>query len=59
MEVLFSSNHIECYDLISKKVVCSRSYRERIANVKKVTFNCFLIYNKRNELIDDICIDLA
>ncbi len=59
MEVLFSSNRIECYDLISKKVVCSRSYRERIANILKVTFNFFLIYNKRNKLIDGIYIDLA
>lgn len=59
MEVLFSSNRIQCYDLISKGVVCSRSYRERIANILKVTFNFFLIYNKRNELIDGIYIDLA
>ena len=59
MEILFSSNRIQCFDLKSKKVVCSRSYRERIANVIKVTFNNFLIYNKRNKLIDGIYIDLA
>ena len=59
MEVLFSSDRIQCYDLISKEVVCSKSYRERIANVIKVTFNSFRIYNKSNKLIDSISIDLV
>jgi len=59
MEILFSSNRIQCYDLISKQIVCSRSYRERIANVIKVTFNNFLIYNKKNKLISNIYIDLV
>jgi hypothetical protein len=59
MEVQFSSNLIQCFDLKSKKVVCSRSYRERISNITRVTFNSFRVYNKSNKLIDSIYIDLA
>ena len=59
MEVLFSSDRIQCYDLISKEVICSKSYRERIANVIKLSFNSFQIYSKSNKLIDSIYIDLV
>ena len=59
MEIIFSLRSIQCYDLISKKVVCSKSYRVKIANVTKVTFNSFLIYDKENRVIDGIYIDLV
>ena len=59
MEIIFSLKSIQCYDLISKKVVCSKSYRAKIANVTKVTFNSFLIYDKENRVIDGIYVDLV
>jgi hypothetical protein len=59
MEVRFSSKRIECFDLRSRRIVCSRSFSERIANVIKVTYNSFLIYNERNEIIAGVYIDLA
>lgn len=59
MEVIFSSNLIECFDLKSNKVVFSRSFSEKIASVRKVTFNSFLIYNQRKKIINSVVIDLA
>lgn len=59
IEIIFSLRSIRCYDLISKKVVCSKSYRAKIANVEKVTFNSFLLYDEKDGIIDGIYIDLA
>ncbi|MHA1985781.1 MAG: hypothetical protein ACW98D_03985 [Promethearchaeota archaeon] len=59
MEIEFSRKSIQGFDLISKKVVCSKSYRAKIAHVEKVTFNSFLLYDENDEVIDGIYIDLV
>lgn len=59
MRVLFFSKHIQCYDLISKKVVCSRTYNTKIADIQKVNFNKFLILDVEGNVLDSIYIDLV
>ncbi|MFX1313181.1 MAG: hypothetical protein ACFFHD_11300 [Promethearchaeota archaeon] len=59
MRILFTSKLIQCYDLISKKVVCSKNYSSKIANIEKLNFNNFLILNAKDKILDIIYIDLV
>ena len=59
MRILFFSKLIQCYDLISEKVVCSRTYSSRIADIQKVNFNKFRILDAEGKILDIIYIDLV
>ncbi|MFX0149125.1 MAG: hypothetical protein ACFE8E_15430 [Candidatus Hodarchaeota archaeon] len=59
MRIIVFPKLIQCYDLISKEVVCSKNYRSKIANVQKVSFNSFLLFDKNSEIIDAIYIELV
>lgn len=47
VEVRFYDKIIQCYDLISKEIVTSKTFKERIKDIQKTSFNRFLV-------IDDI-----
>ena len=50
---------IQCYDLISKTVVCSRNYTNKIADIERENFNKFRILDAKGNIIDIVQIDLV
>jgi len=59
MEVRFYDNAIHCYDLISEEIVASKTHKNKIKSVQKVSFNLFQLLDKNSAVIKYVSIDLA
>lgn len=58
LKLNFTPNSIECYDLISKKVVSSIPFHKKFIKLKKVSYNSFQIIDQKDKLINTINIKL-
>ena len=58
IDVRFCKNMIQCYDLLSKKILASKPYNNEIIAVQKEAGQKFLILDEKNEIVSEISISI-
>ena len=58
IQVRFQDNEIQIYDMISKKVIASEPYTQKIVALRKVESQLYLALNEKDEVVSEISISL-
>ncbi|GAH43452.1 unnamed protein product, partial [marine sediment metagenome] len=56
VQVRFQDNEIQIYDMISKKVVASEPYNQKIVALRNLESHLYLALNEKDEIVSEISI---
>jgi hypothetical protein len=59
IEMCFNDNDVQCYDLIFKEIIGSKSFSKKIKTIQKQSFNRFLLLDDEDKIIEEIYIELV